>query len=206
MSHSLGFSSPLAKVVSLCAIAALVTASPARAQFGATIPFGKGFYAQTDIGAYITAGGGDGYSNVQTFLQLGGGYSLRLAKGQFLVPVGISVGIGANAQNCWASRLASGACASADSFTLLQIEASGGFLVRLIPSVYLGPRVTVGTAVLVPRNQGSTDAAFSLGVGGSLDYLTGFSSLSVGIDVMYRRIFGADVNAISISPRVRYIF
>lgn len=166
----------------------------------------RGFFTETDIGGFLTVGGRNAYSNLQSYLQLGVGYQLTVADGAGLVPLGVHLGIGANGQNCWAGLLPDGTCSASDSFTLTFVSLSAGYLFRVAEQLYLGPRLLVGGVLLDPEPVSGVRLAASVGGSLSLEYATSMDHFSVGLDVSYRLVLGPRISAIAIHPRVQYTF
>ena len=107
----------------------------------------RGFYTETDIGAFFTLGGNDLYSNPQSYLQLGLGERF-----------------------------------------------------------YLTPKVLAGQTLLDPAPVGDVTQGFNLGAGVGLEYATSMDHFSVGMDVVARYVFRANIPAFSVFPRVKYTF
>jgi hypothetical protein len=194
-------------VRTLVALAILAAGTAAAVPpLGVPVEVRPGFFAEAAAGGFFTLGGDDGYSNLQTYLQLGFGYQLAPSDGAVLVPLSLQVAMGANAQNCWTGVTAGGACTAADSFTLGFVELGGAALFRVAPRLYLGPRLLVGATVLDPLPQPGARVHLDLGGAASLDYATALDHLSVGLDVSYRLVLGPNISAIAIHPRVQYTF
>jgi len=173
---------------------------------GVVLEVRRGFFTETDLGGFLTVGGRNAYSNLQSYLQLGVGYQLTVADGAGLVPVGVHLGIGANSQNCWSGLLPDGTCSASDSFTLTFVSLSAGYLFRVAERLYLGPRLLAGAVLLDPEPVAGV--RFAVSVGGSLgvEYATSMDHFSVGLDVSYRLVLGPQISAIAIHPRVQYTF
>lgn len=190
-------------------VTALLLGSPA---VGATPPEGvplevrRGLFTDVEIGGLFTVGGDNGYSNLQGSLQLGVGYQLTVAGGAGLVPIGLHLGIGANAQNCWAGLLRDGSCSSSDSFTVSFLSVSGGYLFRVAERLYLGPKVLAGGASLDPEPVPGVRFAAIVGGALSFEYAANMDHFSVGVDVSYRLVIGPMISAIAVYPRVQYTF
>ena len=190
----------------LTALLVASTAIAATPPEGVPLAVRRGFFTDTDIGGFFTVGGDNGYSNLQSYLQLGVGYQLTIAGGAGLVPFGLQFGVGANGQNCWAGLLADGTCASADSFTVSFLTASVGYLFRVIDQLYLGPKVLAGGALLDPEPVAKVRSAAIVGGALSLEYATNMDHFSVGLEVSYRLVLGPKISAIASYPRVQYTF
>lgn len=198
------------KLLSLLIVLLAPSALAATPSEGVPLQVRRGFFTETDIGGFFTVGGDNGYSNFQTYLQLGVGYQLTLNDGENLVPIGFHVGIGANAQNCWAGLKTDGTCSQSDNFTLTFLTATGGFLHRVVERLYLGGKAMVGYTLLdpAPTYNGTTpvNGGVNLGVAASLEYATNMDHFSVGIDVGFRYILGPGIMALEFFPRVQYTF
>ena len=191
-------------------VAALLVSSSA---FAATPPEGvplqvrRGFFTETDVGGIFTVGGDNGYSNLQTYLQLGLGYQLTLNEGKGIIPIGLHVGIGANAQNCWAGLNNTGACTQSDNFTMTFLNASVGYLHEVVERFYVGGKLMGGFTLLDPDPVGlRSPGGGNFGVALSLEYATNMDHFSVGIDLSYRLIIGPNISALMFYPRVQYTF
>lgn len=181
---------------------------------GVPLQVRRGFFTETDIGGFFTVGGKGGYSNLQTYLQLGVGYQLTLNDGQGIVPVGLHVGIGANAQNCFGETDAAGNCKDSDNFTLTFISVTGGYLHRVYDRLYVGGKGIVGWTLLdpAPVYTGSGTArtpvtgGLNAGVAASVEYATNMDHFSIGLDVAFRFVIGPNIPSLGIYPRVQYTF
>lgn len=180
-----------------------VAATPSE---GIPLKVRRGFFTETDIGGILTVGGDDGYSNLQVYLQLGLGYQFTLADAKAIIPVGLHVGIGANAANCWAGKTNAGACTESDNFTMTFISVTGGYLHRIVERLYVGGKAIVGWTLLDPEPVQDVRGGLNVGVAASLEYATNMDHFSVGVDVSYRIIIGPNINVISFFPRVQYTF
>ncbi len=192
---------------------------------GVSAPVARGFFAETDIGGLLTLGGNvsddggrqyGGYSNLQPYLQLGIGYGLEVFGGKGLIPVGIHLGLGANAQNCFAGLSGAGravACQSSDSFTLTFLSATAGYLFRVAPRLFLGAKGVLGLTLLdpspvAPLTQPTAGSAWSFNAGAavSLEYATRLEHFSVGFDLVGQTIFGSTIFVLQMVPRIQYTF
>ena len=190
--------------------AALVVSSSAYAATpaeGVPLQVRRGFFTETDIGGIFTVGGDNGYSNLQTYLQLGLGYQLTINEGKGLIPIGFHVGIGANAQNCWAGLNAAQACTQADNFTMTVLNASVGYLHQVVERFYIGGKLIGGVGLLDPDPVGDNNLVRgNFGVALSIEYATNMDHFSVGMDVSYRLVIGPNISALMFYPRVQYTF
>jgi hypothetical protein len=193
-------------------IAALLTLTLTSAVYAATPSEGvplqvrRGFFTETDIGGFFTVGGDNGYSNLQTFLQLGAGYQLTLGGGSGLVPFGVHVAIGANAGNCWSGLKSDESCTLSDNFTLIFVSATGGYLHRVIERLYVGGKVLVGWTLLNPAPVVDVTGGINAGVAASVEYATNMDHFSIGLDIAFRFVIGPNIPSLGFYPRVQYTF
>lgn len=193
-------------------LVALLTVALASATFAATPSEGvplqvrRGFFTETDIGGFFTLGGDNGYSNLQTYLQLGAGYQLTLGGGSGLVPIGVHVGIGSNAQNCWSGLKADLSCTLSDNFTLIFISASAGYLHRVLERLYVGGKLLAGWTLLDPAPVTGVTGGVGAGVAASVEYATNMDHFSIGLDVAFRFVIGPNIPSLGFYPRVQYTF
>jgi hypothetical protein len=172
---------------------------------GVQLKVRRGLFTETDIGAMMTFGGRDNYSNAQTYLQLGVGYDLSEH-----VELVAQFGLGTSAANCFAVREA-GRCALADSFTIGFANLTAAYLVRLAERLYLTPKVTAGYTSLDPapvRSSGGRliSSAANVGAGLGIEYATRMDHFSIGADVVGRFIVGTSITSLAIFPRLKYTF
>ncbi|MFT3708951.1 MAG: adventurous gliding motility protein CglE [Archangium sp.] len=181
---------------------------------GVPLQVRRGFFTETDVGGFFTVGGDNGYSNLQTYLQLGLGYQLTINDGKGIIPIGFHVGIGANAQNCWAGLKNDGSCSQSDNFTLTMLNITAGYLHQVIERLYIGGKLIGGVTLLDPRpipdaadptNTGLLIAP-NFGAALSIEYATNMDHFSIGLDVSYRLVIGPNINALGFYPRVQYTF
>lgn len=181
---------------------------------GVPLEVRRGFFTETDVGGIFTVGGLNQNSNLQTYLQLGLGYQLTLGGGRSIIPIGLHVGIGANAQNCWAEFSKPETCSQSDNFTMTFVNLSAGYLHELIERFYLGAKLLGGLTLLDPRPVADpsdpTNTGLMIkpnfGAALSIEYATNMDHFSVGLDVVFRLIVGPNINAIMFYPRVQYTF
>jgi hypothetical protein len=165
----------------------------------------RGLFAETALGALFTVGGRDGYSNAQSFVQLGLGVDITERW-----EVGALLGVGASDVNCFAQGSAvNGTCTAPGSFTVAMGDGFLGYLAELRPRLFLTPKLFAGYTNLGPHPLNGALAsysAFNAGLGLGVEYATSLEHLSVGIDVMGRYVFNAKVPAIALFPRLKYTF
>jgi hypothetical protein len=182
----------------------------------------SGFFAETDIGGMFTAGGNvsevgqrlSGVSNFEAYLQLGVGYQLVVRNGGGLVGLGFHLGIGSNSQNCFGGFVGpEQRCQGSDSFSLVFLSTSAGYLFRVAERVYLGPKILLGYALSDPSpvapvagSAVSGSGAFQAGAALSVEYATRLDHFSVGLDVALRSLIGPNIYAVQFFPRIQYTF
>ncbi len=197
-------------LVALLAPAALA-ATPSEGQ---PLQVRRGFFAETDLGGFFTVGGDNAYSNLQTYLQLGIGYQLTIGNGKGIVPIGLHVGIGANAQNCFSGLKADGTCNQSDNFTLTFITLTGGYLHSVVERLFVGGKLLAGYTLLDPppiyTGSGAdlkpVNAGPNFGAALSLEYATNMDHFSIGVDVVWRMVIGPNIMSLQFFPRVQYTF
>ncbi len=175
---------------------------------GVPLKVRRGFFTETDIGGFFTVGGDNGYSNLQSYLQLGAGYQFSFGEGEKnAIPIGLHVGIGANAANCWAGLLPDKTtCSQSDNFTITFISLSAGFMRQIFERLYVGGKLLVGYTLLDPEPVVGVSKGVNFGVGGSVEYATNMDHFSVGIDVAFRFVIGPNIPSFAFYPRVQYTF
>lgn len=193
-----------------------VLAHAATPSEGVPLKVRRGFFTETDIGGFFTVGGDNGYSNLQSYLQLGAGYQIGLQDEKFAIPIGLTVGIGANAANCWAGLTKADECSQSDNFTITFITASAGFQAALLERFYFGGKLLGGYTLLDPPPVTEpSGAAFSgginLGAAIGVEYFTNMDHFAIGVDVGYRMVLPLGVQANIIHTlhfllRVKYTF
>lgn len=201
-------------------LALLVGLVVSSAAFAATPPAGvplevrRGFFTETGLGGAFTVGSPNppGYSNFQLYLQLGAGYQLTINEGKGLIPIGVHVGLGSNAQYCWGDVGSNGACVQADNFTMTFINASAGYLHRLgtdafTSRLYAGGKLLGGVSLLDPTPIANGGLLYA-NVGGALaiEWATMVDHFSIGLDAGYRLIIGPNISALVFALRVQYTF
>src|SRR5437763_1920093 len=110
----------IVRKVALIALALSLPAFAGTPSEGVPLQVRRGFFTETDIGGIVNlggtaayAGGNPGYSNLDPYLQLGIGYQLNFGD-KIAVPIGLHVGIGANASNCYGDVDGAGNCVQSD--------------------------------------------------------------------------------------------
>jgi len=191
-----------------------VVASAATPSEGVPLKVRRGFFTETDIfWGFLTLGGQDSYSNLQVYLQLGVGYDITEN-----IEVGVHVGIGANAANCWGDTVdTKGNCLSngtsvSDNFTVTFIDASFAYLFRVAERVYVAPKIVGGWTLLDPPPATHSDGtgingAPNIGVAVGVEYATNMDHFTIGFDfVPFRFIIGPNIITMQFFPRIKYTF
>ena len=204
-------------VVAMLLVAGLAQA--ATPSEGVPLQVRRGFFTDLGFGGIVDFGGYDGYSNLSTYLHLGLGYSIPVSVTQSgsLIDIGLHVGIGANAQNCYATRNKAGDCVGvssattsvADNFTMTFLNVTGAFLFGLAERLYLGPKILVGYTLLdPPPDESGTRGGITGGAGLGIEYATNMDHFSIGLDVLGRLIIGPDqlITSLQFFGRVKYTF
>ena len=183
-------------------------AEAATSSEGIPLKVRRGFFTETDIGGFFTVGGLNSYSNLQSYLQLGAGYQFSFGEGEKnAIPVGLHVGIGANAANCWEQLLPDGiTCTQSDNFTVTFISASVGFMRQIFERLYVGGKLLVGYTLLDPEPVAGISKGVNFGAGGSIEYATNMDHFTIGLDFVYRLVLGPNIHTLQFYPRVKYTF
>jgi hypothetical protein len=186
---------------------------------GVDLSVRRGFFTETDIGGFLTLGGNNDYSNLQTYLQLGVGYDLGKK-----VELGFHYGIGANAANCFSDLTARGDCKATDNFTVTFLNLTARYRIELVDRFFLTPKGTLGYTLFDPAPiVEGTDAECSTtpvgpgckelrgglnaGAGIGVEYATSMDHFSVGFDAVVRYVLGTrDLITLQFFPRVKYTF
>lgn len=178
-------------------------ASAATPPEGVPLKVRRGFFVETDIGGFLTLGGDNAYSNLQIYLQLGIGYDITEN-----LELGLHLGIGANAANCYSGLDNKGICTTTDNFTVTFLDLSFAYLFRVVERLYVAPKILVGGTLLdpVPDTTGSS-FRFNVGVAVGVEYATNMDHFTVGIDLVPGRfIIGPNIFSMQFFFRVKYTF
>ena len=191
---------------------ALSAAVPAEA-VAATPPEGvplkvrRGFFTETDIGGFLTLGGDNSYSNLQIYLQLGIGYDITES-----IEIGLHVGIGANAANCWSGLDSKGICTTSDNFTVTMVDLSFAYLFRIAERLYIAPKLMGGITLLDPEPALTAAGtpirlAPNAGLAFGVEYATNMDHFTIGLDIVLARfVIGPNIFSMQFYPRVKYTF
>jgi hypothetical protein len=211
------------RLVLLILAVAPLAASAATPPEGVALTVRRGFFTETDIGGFMTVGGDDGYSNLQTYLQLGIGYDIGKN-----ISLGLHYGTGANAANCFNGKLEKdNSCTASDNFTVSFIDLTVSFLFQLAERFYISPKLAGGWTTLDPAPiliavttggcktvADQSDPAKctavrqgpNAGAGVGIEYATYMDHFSVGVDVLARYVIGPNIISLQFFPRVKYTF
>jgi hypothetical protein len=172
---------------------------------GVALKVRRGFFTETDIGGFVTLGGNDGYSNFQTYLQLGIGYDVTE-----LIELGLHFGLGSNAQNCFSGRNTEEVCAQSDNFTVTFFDLTAGVLIPISERLYFVPKIAGGYTLLDPapvvRGTEPVRSGVNAGLGVGIEYATSMDHFSIGLDLLGRFIIGPNIFTLQVFPRVKYTF
>ncbi len=174
---------------------------------GVSLKVRRGFFTETDVGVFFTVGGDNGYSNLQSYLQLGIGYNFGVSRGgRDILHLGAHFGLGSNAQNCWAGLDNKENCLGVANFTMTFVNASLAYVFELAERLYLGPRINGGYTLLEPAPITGVNGGVNVAVGPTLEYATQMDHFSIGLDALAGMIIGPNILTIQIYPRVKYTF
>ncbi|AKU90570.1 adventurous gliding motility protein CglE [Vulgatibacter incomptus] len=172
----------------------------------------RGFFTETNMGAFFTVGGDSGVSNAQVYLQLGVGYDLLAIDDHFLA-VGVAFSQGASSGTCYGNRDGTACLDSAtgeelgDNWSAQTLEASVVYGYQVAPRLLLTARGLGGAAFLEPMAFSDTKNPVPLMGGGiGAEYATQFDHFSLGLDVTGKYFLGPNVLGLAIAPRVKYTF
>jgi len=172
----------------------------------------RGFFTETDLGAFFTMGGSAGVSNAQVYLSLGVGYDVYATDDHF-VAVMLAFSQGASSGNCFGSATDQG-CRDpvtneqlSDNWTAQTVEGSVLYGYQVVPRLMLTGRVLGGVAAIEPMAfSDTTNPVPLLGGGIGLEYATQFDHFSLGLDAAAKYFLGPNIVGIAIVPRVKYTF
>jgi hypothetical protein len=174
----------------------------------------RGFYANGDLGVFLTLGGVRGYSNVQPYVALKAGFDV----GNY-VSVQLALASGYSSGNALSQNDAPGAGGNETvNYGLFMIGAEVVGAIRPTARFAIEPRVGGGVARIDPQptdpniDLRATDAKSVPGlapqVGGGIDfkYLTLLTDFSAGLSLGGYFVIGPNIPAVSIAGSVRYTF
>ncbi len=199
-------------VIVLSAVVFASVAQAATPSEGVPLQVRRGFFTETDIGGLVNLGGLNGYSNFQTYLQLGVGYQFAVGT-KHAIPIGFHVGIGANAANCYGAALKGTDCVAddgktllADNFTMTFLNVTAGYMYQVLERFYVGGKVLLGYTLLDPAPVVGVNGGFTFGLGAGIEYATNMDHFTIGFDIIYRLVAGPGINSLQFLPRVKYTF
>lgn len=203
---------PLLSVALALTVLAPVAAQAATPLSGVPTQIRRGFFTETDLGAFFTLGGSAGVSNAQVYLSLGLGYDVYHTNDHF-VAVMLGFSQGASAGSCFGDNTTGGCIDGAtgetlsDNWTAQTVEGSVLYGYQVIPRLMLTGRVLGGMAIIEPMAFSDTSNPVPL-MGGSIgaEYATQFDHFSLGIDAAAKYFLGPNIVGIAIVPRVKYTF
>lgn len=173
----------------------------------------RGFYTETDLGAFFTVGGeGASPSNAQVYLALGLGYDIYAQEKSF-VSLGMAFSMGASAGACF-GQYDKGTCVDpvlgedlSDHWTATTLEAHVLYGYEFAPRLMATARALGGVGFIEPMAFSETENPVPLVGGGlGLEYATRFEHFSLGLDVAGKYFLGPNVLGFAIAPRVKYTF
>ena len=174
----------------------------------------RGLFVTLDAGVFFALNGGapEGVkkvSNAQPLLGVGIGYDITEN-----IVAGAAFTLGASSGTCFSVDPATLACSGAESFSILHVDAYGGYLHPLTHQWFLGGKVFGGLAVLTPEpalapgesGQGMT-MGFNAGVLLSTEFHTHLHHFVVGLDLGGEFVSGAGVGFAGVLgyPRLKYV-
>ena len=174
---------------------------------GVPLQVRRGFFTETDVGVFFTAGGGNNaYSNAQTYLQLGLGYDVNEN-----FELGFNFGMGTNAANCWSWDANKGVCTTTDNFTMTFLDVTASYLIRASDRFYVAPKLAGGWTLMDPAptmdaSGQPVKAGANVGGGVGFEYATHMDHFSIGADLLARVVVGPNIPTFTIFPRVKYTF
>lgn len=172
----------------------------------------RGFFTETDFGAFFTLGGeGKSPSDAQAYFHLGIGYDLY-AQGDHFVAVSAGVGMGTSAGSCFGFSDGE-TCAATDgtilsnNWSATMVEGSLLYGYQVVPRLMLTGRILGGTSWIQPQAFDGKEGTVPLvGAGIGAEWATQFDHFSLGLDIAGRMFLGTDAMGVSIAPRVKYTF
>jgi hypothetical protein len=154
-----------AVLIVLCWGSAVFAAAPAEPSGSAVqgVPYEvrRGLVAELGVGAFFAVGGAQRISSAQPYLQIGLGYDIGRH-----VELGVQLGVGFSGGNCFGGLDVDGSCAFPDRFTVVFLDVTAAYLVRLTERLYLTPRIAGGYSALDPSPMPSAQNRASLSAPG----------------------------------------
>lgn len=189
---------------------------------GVPTPIRRGFFTETDFGAFFTLGGqGKSPSDAQMYFHLGAGYDLY-AEGDHFVAVAAGVGMGTSAGSCYGDiydQTSQTPCRDSgvdpstnepwqlsNNWTATMLEASALYGYQVLPRLMLTGRLLGGVSFIEPRAFTVESPVPTIGAGVGAEWATQFDHFSLGLDIAGRMFLGTEAIGLSIAPRVKYTF
>jgi len=213
---------PLFSVVLAATVLVPVAAQAATPMQGVPTKIRRGFFTETDFGAFFTLGGeGKSPSDAQAYFHLGAGYDLY-AQGDHFVAVSAGVGMGTSAGSCYGAAVEGGCIDPAftpdpanpsatgdlsSNWSATMVEGSVLYGYQVIPRLMLTGRILGGVTWVQPQAFAGKENPIPLvGAGVGAEWATQFDHFSLGLDIAGRMFVGTDAIGLSIAPRVKYTF
>lgn len=189
---------------------------------GVALKVRRGFFTETDIGVFFALGGKNGYSNAQTYLQLGVGYDISES-----IEIGAHFATAASAQNCYVRpefpdeacelRLGTQRVDFPENFTVTFLDLTAAYLFKVAERFYISPKLAGGWTFLdpapVPKGTPATvealervESGANVGGGVGVEYATHMDHFSIGADALVRMVVGPNIPTVAIFARVKYTF
>lgn len=184
----------------------------------------RGFFTETDFGAFFTLGGnGKSPSNMQAYFHLGAGYDLY-AQGDHLLTVAAGLAMGTSAGSCYGNTpepnpnggiFCRDTALDADgepydlssNWSATMVEGSVLYGYQVMPRLMLTGRLIGGLGFIQPKAfPKDSDTLPMVGLGVGAEWATQFDHFSLGLDIAGRSFLGTSAIAVSIAPRVKYTF
>lgn len=178
---------------------------------GSPDPIRTGFFAETELGGFLTIGG-QNYSNTEAFLGLGVGYDI--------IPnlsVGIQFQLAPSVQDCYAvdahgaSTCPPGGTAPA-TFTLMSVQGKVSYRIPIADRLFIPLRGFAGVTLLSPNPQPTspTDNGSQIepcfGGATGIEWATPFDHFTLGAEVSGVFVLQINALALAIYPTVKYTF
>ncbi len=181
-------------------------ASPVASESLGVFVLDRGFYFSSDMGVFFTFGGFSGYSNVQPFVSVKGGFDIsEWMSIQLAVLGGYSSGNPASEFDVTSPN-----SLQTRSYSILSVGPELVFALRPWPRVAVEPRVGGGVSSLYPQiSKDDLGGAYSnflphVSAGVDIKYLTLLTNFTAGISLTFEYIIGPSVPALGAGFVVRY--
>ena len=175
----------------------------------------RGWYLSSDVGVLISLGGQAGYSNLQPFVSVRGGYDLS---DMFSVQTSVSMGyISQNPISAYDDPSTiesfSGKKIASYDMTMFAVEGLASF--RPTERIAIEPKLGAGLTLLSPTPTDTANPCTDCGmsalnphamVGVDIKYLTLLTDFSAGVSMNGYFVIGPNILAVSGAFLVRYTF